>query len=108
MPSHADVHMLPVDDMTPEQCAELQNFAYWKRVHRACDAELASAGFVAVPLREVLRKIVATEDNSLTPRIRKLSDQYMSDQFDWAMNIRQATEYDWATCLQLAEVFLYG
>jgi hypothetical protein len=104
---HADIHMLPVDDLSPEQCAELQNFAYWKRVQRACDAELASAGFdLEKPLSHIL---VDMAKNSLRGEGGdNIAEKYASDHLDWAMNIRQATEYDWATCLQLAEVFLYG
>lgn len=105
MPSHNDIHMLPVDDMSPDECAELTNVAYWRRVKRACDAEMAQGHYPAA-LSQLLHEMAL---NTLRgEQGDEIAAKYASDHLDWAMNIRQATEYDWATCLKLAEVFLYG
>lgn len=103
MTAHSvDIAFIPVGSCTSAEAKELNIVDYWRQVKRQVDDELsAEAPYQQADLKNQLF-LLADGCNSAA------DEQHTNVTLDWAMAIRQATDYDWATCLRLAGVFYYG
>lgn len=106
------IAVIPIGDRSVEESANLPIKRFWQELKLAVDNEMTAEGLnpgsdgPSQDFKEQILEIADAFDSG--PLTRASNEEGISVQLDWAMQIRQATSYDWATCLYVAGVFFYG